>query len=100
LDNLGLEFYIRCTGARSNILLGAFPREITGLSASVTLALALEVVDVLDPVDVVTTSLRVCLACNFRFFIDQGLPDPRLHFLTSSYEALRIYTETALLNAS
>jgi hypothetical protein len=49
LDNLGLEFYFWCIGARSNILLGAFPREMTGLSASVALALALEVVDVLDP---------------------------------------------------
>jgi hypothetical protein len=75
LDNLGLEFYFRCIGAQNNILLGAFPGEMTRLSASVTLALALEVVDVLDPVDVVTTSLRVSLACNFRFFIDQDLPD-------------------------
>jgi hypothetical protein len=73
---------------------------MTGLSASVTLALALEVVDVLDPVDVVTTSLRVVFACNFRLFIDQGLPDPQLHFWTSSCEALRSYTETALLDAS
>jgi hypothetical protein len=67
LDNLGLEFYFRCIGARSNILLGAFPEEMIGLSASVTLALALEVVDVLDLVDVVTSSLRVCLACNLDF---------------------------------
>jgi hypothetical protein len=54
---LVLSFIFWCIGARSNILLGAFPREMTGLSASVTLALALEVVDVLDPVDVVTTIL-------------------------------------------
>jgi hypothetical protein len=73
---------------------------MTGLSASVALALALEVVDVLDPVDVVTTSLRVVFAYNFIFFIDQGLPDLQLHFLTSSCEALRSYTETALLDVS
>jgi hypothetical protein len=71
---------------------------MTGLFASVTLALALELVDVLDLVDVVTSNLRVGLDCNFRFSIDQGLPDPQLHFLTSSCEALRSYTETALLD--
>jgi hypothetical protein len=40
---------------------------MTGLFASVTLALAPEVVDVLDPMVVVTSSLRVGLACIFRF---------------------------------
>jgi hypothetical protein len=49
---------------------------------------------------VVTSILRVGLACILRFFIDQGLPDLRLHFLTSSCEALGSYTETALLDAS
>jgi hypothetical protein len=97
MDILGLEAF---PGAQSNILLGAFPGEMNGLSTSVTLALALEVVDVLDPVVVLTSSLRVGLACIFRFFINQGLPDPRLHFLTSYCEGLRSYPKTALLDAS